>query len=69
MVFPSLGHVGAWQVIRQRNDKPGIGMNPDPFAPVDIGSPFRIDHVLDFLTNLALCVTFTVIATSAALVC
>lgn len=43
-------------------------MNPDPFAPVDIDSPFRLDHVLDFLTNLALCVAVIVGVTGAALI-
>lgn len=43
-------------------------MNPDPFAPVDIDTPFRLDHVLDFLTNLALCVAVTVGAIGAALI-
>lgn len=43
-------------------------MNPDPFAPVDIDSPLRLDHVLDFLTNLALCVAVIVGVTSAALI-
>lgn len=43
-------------------------MNPDPFAPVDIDSPFRLDHVLDFLTNVALCVAVIVGATGAALI-
>ncbi|MDG5769279.1 FtsK/SpoIIIE domain-containing protein [Mycolicibacterium fortuitum] len=43
-------------------------MNPDPFAPVDIDSPFRFDHVLDFLTNLALYVAIIVGVTGAALI-
>ncbi|MFT8178382.1 cell division protein FtsK [Mycobacteroides chelonae] len=43
-------------------------MNPDPFAPVDIDSPFRFDHVLDFLTNVALCVAVIVGVTGAALI-
>lgn len=43
-------------------------MNPDPFAPVDLDTPFRLDHVLDFLTNLALCVAVIVGVTGAALI-
>ncbi len=43
-------------------------MNPDPFAPVDLDPPFRLDHVLDFLTNLALCVAVIVGVTGAALI-
>ncbi len=43
-------------------------MNPDPFAPVDINSPFRFDHVLDFLTNLALWMAVIVGVTGAALI-
>lgn len=43
-------------------------MNPDPFAPVDIDSPFRLDHVLDFLTNVALGVAVIAGVTSAALI-
>ena len=43
-------------------------MNPDPFAPVDLDSPFRFDHVLDFLTNVALCVAVVVGITGAALI-
>lgn len=41
-------------------------MNPDPVAPVDLDSPFRFDHVLDFLTNVALCVAVVVGVTGAA---
>lgn len=43
-------------------------MNPDPFAPVDIDSPFRFVHVLDFLTNLALCVAVIVGVTGTAFI-
>ena len=43
-------------------------MNPDPFEPVDIDTPFRFDHVLNFLTNLALCVAVIVCVTGAALI-
>jgi S-DNA-T family DNA segregation ATPase FtsK/SpoIIIE len=43
-------------------------MNPDPFAPVDIDTPFRLDHVLDFLTNVALCVAIIVGVSGAALI-
>jgi S-DNA-T family DNA segregation ATPase FtsK/SpoIIIE len=43
-------------------------MNPDPFTPVDLDPPFRLDHVLDFLTNLALCVAVIVGLTGAALI-
>jgi len=31
-------------------------MNPDPYAPLDPDTPLRLDHVLNFLTTLALCV-------------
>lgn len=43
-------------------------MTPDPFAPVDLDTPFRLDHVLHFLTIVALCVAVIVGVTSAALV-
>ena len=43
-------------------------MNPDPFAPVDVDTPFRFDHVLHFLTNLAVCVAVIVGVTGAALI-
>ncbi|OBA97961.1 cell division protein FtsK [Mycolicibacterium fortuitum] len=43
-------------------------MNPDPFAPVNIDTPFRLDHVLDFLTTVALCVAVIVGVTGAALI-
>ena len=43
-------------------------MNPDPFAPVDLDTPFRFDHVLHFLTSVALCVAVIVGLTGAALV-
>jgi S-DNA-T family DNA segregation ATPase FtsK/SpoIIIE len=43
-------------------------MNLDPFAPVDPDTPFRIDHLLHFLTNLALCVAVIVGVASAVLI-
>ena len=43
-------------------------MNPDPFAPVDVDSPFRLDHVLDFLTSLALWMAIIVGVTGTALI-
>ena len=43
-------------------------MNPDPFAPVDVDTPFRFDHLLHFLTNLGLCVAVIVGVTGAALI-
>ncbi|MGN7779293.1 cell division protein FtsK [Mycolicibacterium sp. 22603] len=43
-------------------------MNPDPFAPVDLDTPFRLDHVLDFLANIALCVAVIVGVSGAALI-
>jgi DNA segregation ATPase FtsK/SpoIIIE, S-DNA-T family len=30
-------------------------MNPDPYAPLDLDTPFRLDHVLSFLATLGLC--------------
>lgn len=35
-------------------------MNPDPSAPVDPDTAFRLDHVLNFLTSLGLCVAVIV---------
>jgi len=35
-------------------------MNPEPFAPVDPDTPFRLDHVLNLLTSLGLCVALIV---------
>jgi len=43
-------------------------MNPDPFAPVDFDTPFRLDHVLHFLTTVALCVAVIIGVTGAALI-
>jgi S-DNA-T family DNA segregation ATPase FtsK/SpoIIIE len=43
-------------------------MNPDPFAPVDPDSPLRLDHVLHFLTNFALCAAVIVGVIAAALI-
>lgn len=43
-------------------------MNPDPFAPVDLDTPFRFDHVLHFLTSVALCVAGIVGLAGAVLV-
>lgn len=43
-------------------------MNPDPFAPVDPDTPFRFDHVLNFLTSLGLCVAVVVGVIGVALI-
>lgn len=43
-------------------------MTPDPFAPVDLDTPFQLDHVLNFLTTVTLCVAVIVGVTSSALV-
>lgn len=43
-------------------------MNPDPFAPVDPDTPFRLDHLLHFLTSFALCGAVIVVVTGAALI-
>lgn len=43
-------------------------MNPDPYAPIGPDTPLRFDHVLQFLTNFALCVAIVVGVTSAALI-
>jgi S-DNA-T family DNA segregation ATPase FtsK/SpoIIIE len=43
-------------------------VNPGPFAPVDLGTPLRLDHLQHFLTTVALCVAVIVGVTSAALV-
>lgn len=42
-------------------------MNPDPFAPVDPDTPLRLDHLLHFLTSVALYVAVIVGVTGAAL--
>ncbi len=43
-------------------------MNPDPFAPVDPGTPLRFDHLLHLLTNIALYTGVIMGVTGAALV-
>ncbi|MDP7738717.1 FtsK/SpoIIIE domain-containing protein [Mycobacterium paragordonae] len=43
-------------------------MNPDPFAPVDPDTPFRFDHMLNFLTSLGLCVGVIVGVIGVALI-
>lgn len=43
-------------------------MNPDPYAPLDPDTPFRIDHVLNFFTSLGLWVAIVVGVSAAALI-
>ena len=43
-------------------------MNPDPYAPLDPDTPFRLDHVLNFLTALGLCVAIIVGVIGVALI-
>lgn len=43
-------------------------MNPDPYASLDPDTPFRLDHVLNFLTTLGLWVAIIVGLTSFVLV-
>ncbi|MGD1344282.1 FtsK/SpoIIIE domain-containing protein [Mycobacterium seoulense] len=43
-------------------------MNPDPYASLDPDTPFRLDHVLNFLTTLGMCVAIVVVVTTAALI-
>lgn len=43
-------------------------MNPDPYASLDPDTPFRLDHVLNFLTTLGLWVAIIVGLTGVALV-
>ncbi|MEX3653895.1 cell division protein FtsK [Mycolicibacterium fortuitum] len=43
-------------------------MNPDPYAPFDPDTPFRLDHVLNFLTTLGLWVAIIVALTGVALI-
>ena len=52
VVVPSLGHDSARQAVRGVELRSGVGMNPDPFAPVDPDTPLRFDHLLHLLTNL-----------------
>lgn len=42
-------------------------MNPDPYAPLDPDTPFRLDHVLSFLMNLGLWVAIILGITGVAL--
>jgi S-DNA-T family DNA segregation ATPase FtsK/SpoIIIE len=44
-------------------------MNPDPYAPLDLDTPFRLDHVLNFLTSLGLWVAVIVGFIGVALIC
>jgi S-DNA-T family DNA segregation ATPase FtsK/SpoIIIE len=43
-------------------------MNPDPYAQLDPDTPFRLDHVLNFLTTLGLWVLVVLVATGVALI-
>ncbi|MFV8319500.1 FtsK/SpoIIIE domain-containing protein [Mycobacterium sp. 23] len=43
-------------------------MNPDPYAPLDPDTPFRLYHVLNFFTSLGLWVAIVVGVTAAALI-
>lgn len=43
-------------------------MNPDPYAPLDPDTPFRVDHVLNFFTSLGLWVAIVVGVSAAALI-
>ncbi|GFG54234.1 cell division protein FtsK [Mycolicibacterium agri] len=43
-------------------------MNPDPYAPLDLDTPFRLDHVLNFLATLGLCVAISVGVIGVALI-
>ncbi|MBX9639308.1 MAG: cell division protein FtsK [Mycobacteriaceae bacterium] len=43
-------------------------MNPDPYAPLDPDTPFRLDHVLNFFTSLGFWVAIVVGVTAAALI-
>ncbi|KLO46577.1 cell division protein FtsK [Mycobacterium nebraskense] len=43
-------------------------MNPDPYAPLDPDTPFRLDHVLNFFTSLGLWVAIVVGVSAAALI-
>lgn len=43
-------------------------MNPDPYAPLDPDTPFRLDHVLSFFTSLGLWVAIVVGVSAAALI-
>ncbi|TGD85874.1 cell division protein FtsK [Mycolicibacterium sp. CH28] len=43
-------------------------MNPDPYAPFDPDTPFRLDHVLNFLTTLGLWVAIIMGLTGVALI-
>lgn len=43
-------------------------MNPDPYAQLDPDTPFRLDHVLNFLTTLGLWVVIFVGVSAAVLV-
>jgi DNA segregation ATPase FtsK/SpoIIIE, S-DNA-T family len=42
-------------------------MNPEPFGPVDLDTPFRFDHVLHFLTTVAVWVAVIMGVSAAAL--
>jgi DNA segregation ATPase FtsK/SpoIIIE, S-DNA-T family len=42
-------------------------MNPDPYTPIDPGTPLRFDHLLHLLTGFALCVALVLVVTGTAL--
>lgn len=43
-------------------------MNPDPYAQLDPGTPFRLDHVVNFLTTLGLWAVIIVGVSAAVLI-
>lgn len=43
-------------------------MNPDPYAPLDPDTPFRLDHVLNFLTTVGLWVAAIAVVIGGALI-
>jgi len=43
-------------------------MNPDPYVPLDPDTPFRLDHVLNFLTTLGLWVAIIIGVIGVALI-
>jgi DNA segregation ATPase FtsK/SpoIIIE, S-DNA-T family len=68
VVVPSLRHGSTGQAERGIEHGPGIGMNPDPFAPVGYDIPLLFDDLVHLLISFVLWVVVAVIITSVSLI-
>lgn len=68
MVVSSLRHDRTGQAVFGIEHRSGVGMNPDPFAPTDLDSPLRFDHLLHLLLGAVAWVAAVAGVTAAVLV-